>query len=371
MVVFVWIVVVTAQWGAFVGVTAGRSSSLSNRQSLAAPAGYGSSRAPAAAAAAAAGGEEDWQVVALGMEDEECEGEGDALLVDGYGYNRSAAEEEGEDFCCEMVPLKQQQQQRGAARLARTSPPRRRKDTATATAASAAGGVGGGDEEGAAAAADDSASSSNSGSNGHGVSSRQQQQEQQQQPRVGSATAAAAAVLLRGASQVLLLPVVNSLLPVSTIAATSQQQQQQQQQQQTAAARGGNGDPRNGCIGWLGSVSRWMCQLPVISTLLHCIYCGVLWVRAAFVLLQLAASAASLPSLPLLLLLAGPAMVWSKANWRLAAAYGPTGLLLSPVLGWLPVFLAVWLHTVRRQMGMGGWGCGGCCTKGGWRIRTD
>jgi hypothetical protein len=100
--------------------------------------------------------------------------------------------------------------------------------------------------------------------------------------------------------------------------------------------------------------------------------CGVLWLRAGFALLQLLAAAAPLPSLPLLLLLVGPAMVWCKANYRLAAAYGPAGVLLSPVLGWLPLLVAVWCHTVRKQMGVvDGWGVGGCCTKGAWRMRTE
>jgi hypothetical protein len=331
------------------GLTGTRIASLSNRQGQG-TLGYG--RARSAAAAAAAAGDEEWQVVPVG----EQEGEGDEgqSPFEGCCYNISQ-DDDGDDMRLEMVPLKgqqqqQQQQQRGRARLSQTSPPRRRKDTASA-AASAADGDRGAVAEGscaaAAAAADDSISSSNSSSE---LLGRQQQQQQQQQGAAAVA-AAAAAELLRGASQVLLLPVVNSLLPSSPIAPT-------QQQQQYASAV----SPRQ----WGRNTPVWFLRLPVLPRVYRCLQAGVLWVRAAGVLLQLAAAAAALPSLPLLLLLLGPGLIWAKATWRMAAAYGPAGVLLSPVLGWLPVLLGGWLHVVRGQMGLvgGGWGCGGCCAKG-------
>jgi hypothetical protein len=335
--------VVTAQ--GFV-ITAARSSSSRSNRTSPGPSGCGGSKTAAAVAVA---GDEEWQVVPLAEDDE-----GESLLDS--CSNMSQAQQ---DLACEMVPPKQQQQQQGApARLARSSPPRRRKETI----GSAADGV---------AVADDSSSSSN-GSNA--VYSRQQQQQLSMSP--SSAAAAAAAVLLRGASQVLLLPVVTSLLPVSTPAASAAQQQQHQQPPPPPAATAGSdsiGNSRPSCLlNRLGHRSL-LWRVPVISRVVHWIQCGVLWVRATAVLLQMAAAALALPSLPLLLLLAGPAMVWCKANWRLAAAYGPTGILLSPVLGWLPALLALWLHTVKKQMGvgMGGRACGGCCTKGAWRIRTE
>jgi hypothetical protein len=290
----------------------------------------------------------------------EVEGEEDFEGDSALGGSCQLSNTAQQDFQCELVPLKQQQQQYNRGSV--TSPPPRRKDTAAAAAAA---------EESAAAAADD-----HSSSNGRSRSRQQQQVEQQQRQSStpsAAAAAAAAAVLLRGASQVLLLPVVNSLLPVSSSSGpptnTSSQQQEQQQYASPTTAAGGNNSRRS--FSHLPSTSvLW--RVPLLSRLLHCMQCGVLWLRAGFALLQLLAAAAPLPSLPLLLLLVGPAMVWCKANYRLAAAYGPAGVLLSPVLGWLPLLVAVWCHTVRKQMGVvDGWGVGGCCTKGAWRMRTE
>jgi hypothetical protein len=333
------------------GLTGARSGSLSNRQGQGLL-GYGRARSAAAAAAAAAG-DEEWQVVPIG--DEEGEGDEGQSPFEGCCYNIS--QDDGDDMRLEMVPLKaqqqQQQQRRGRARLSKTSPPRRRKDSASAAASAADGDRGAAAGAAAAvAAADDSVSSSNSSSELLG----RQRQQQQQQSGAAAVAAAAAAELLRGASQVLLLPVVNSLLPSSP---TAPAQQQEQQQYASAAAAV---PPRF----WAHTAPGWFHRLPVLPRVLRCLQAGVLWVRAAVVLLQLAASAAALPSLPLLLLLSGPGLIWSKATWRMAAAYGPAGVLLSPVLGWLPVLLGGWLHVVQGQMGLvgGGWGCGGCCAKG-------
>jgi hypothetical protein len=55
-----------------------------------------------------------------------------------------------------------------------------------------------------------------------------------------------------------------------------------------------------------------------------------------------------------LLLLAVPSMAfWFKICWRLAAAYGPVALVVSPVVGWLPLVLFLALRHVRRVVAAG------------------
>jgi hypothetical protein len=57
--------------------------------------------------------------------------------------------------------------------------------------------------------------------------------------------------------------------------------------------------------------------------------------------------------LPLLLLAVPPVAFWFKVCWRLAAAYGPVALVVSPVVGWLPVLMLLALHRARRDVAAG------------------
>jgi hypothetical protein len=278
-------------------------------------------------------------------------------------------------ICCEDVGLQQQQQQaqgsssgstasaEGAAagvtggsgssgsssalsphRLARsrsgTAAALRRRESSELTAADDTGGA----SSGALSRQQPSVEAAAVGSNGSSAQSRSSSSclvgSGSRDPSPAAAAAAAAADVSEDDVQLLLL---SSPLAVAGAAAAGAAIAEGWLQRLVPAAAS---DP------WQAGKQqqrRWLSpRYLVCCTLYLVVLCSQSVARAA----QLLLVSMRIP-LPLLLLAVPPTAFWFKVAWRLAAAYGPVALVVSPVVGWLPLLLGLALRHVRRVVAAG------------------
>jgi hypothetical protein len=94
---------------------------------------------------------------------------------------------------------------------------------------------------------------------------------------------------------------------------------------------------------------RWLSPRYLACCLLYLV---ILCARALMRTVQLSLLSLRIP-VPLLLLAVPPMAFWFKVCWRLAAAYGPVALLVSPVVGWLPLLLGLAVRSVRVDVAAG------------------